>query len=111
MIHALDSLVHTCRLVAAAGALALLATTAHAAPCYGTLDGICSSHAFSAYAQYNNEDSDDEDDEGDEDDDEDEDDEFIYDEDQGSLLVDIEDCEPGKYWMMDTEDGVMLPCK
>ena len=44
MIHALDLLAHTCRLVAAAGALALLATTAHAAPCYGTLDGICSSH-------------------------------------------------------------------
>ena len=48
-------------------------------------------------------------DEDEDDEDDDDTDEFIYDEDQGSLLVDREDCEPGKYWMMDFEDGIMLP--
>ena len=60
----------------------------------------------SSFAMY------DEDDE-DEDEDYEEADEFIYDENQGSLLVDQSDCEPGKYWMMYTDmaDDVMMPCR
>jgi len=33
-------------------------------------------------------------------------------EDDGTLFVDVEDCEPGKYWMMETDDiEVPLACR
>jgi hypothetical protein len=105
-----------CVLAGVGVAFAVLATSASSAPCPNPLINgtnslaICGSTALSAYAQYDDEDSDDDDDD-EEDEDDEEDDEFVYDEDQGSLLVDQEDCEPGKYWMMDLEDGVMLPCR
>ena len=100
-----------------AGALIVLANIAHAAPCSIVLNEVCSSRALSAYAQID----DDEDDEDEDEDDgveeygdvdlDDEERDFDYDEDEGSLMVDLENCEPGKYWMADIEDGVPLPCR
>jgi hypothetical protein len=120
----LEPLKRACRLASAASALSALAIfAADAAPCDRALDGVCKSIAFSAYAQVDDEDDDDDDDDDDEEEagvdteefgDVDVDDverDFEYDEDEGSLLVDIENCEPGKYWMMNFEDGVMLPCR
>jgi hypothetical protein len=108
-----------CRLAWVSSALTVLGTFgADAAPCDNVLDKVCKSSTFSAYAQVDDDDDedDDEDDEdaeefGDVDLDEEDTRDFVYDEDEGSLLVDIGNCEPGKYWMMDFEDGVMLPCR
>ena len=94
----------------AAAALILIASTANAGCRMGYDDDgnrvqLCTSGG--SYAMY---------DEDDEDEDEDEDyeeaDEFIYDQNQGSLLVDQSDCEPGKYWMMEgAEFDVPMPCR
>jgi hypothetical protein len=120
MTKILDRLKRGSRLACAAGALIALATfAANAAPCDLILDDVCKSIAFSAYAQADDDEDDDEEEDDDDDgaeemgdvDLDDEERDFEYDEDEGSLLVDIENCEPGKYWMMDFEDGVMLPCK
>jgi hypothetical protein len=103
MIQALDWFKHASRLAGATGVVALLITGAHAVPSYGALDQVDSTRAFTVVAQA--------DDDDDDDDDEDDSRGFVFDEDEGSLLVDIENCAPGKYWMLDIEDGVMLPCK
>lgn len=117
-------LYRACLLAGTLGALVIIATAAEAAPCNGALSSsgaptaLCGPNAFAAFAQLDEDDEDDEDeDEGFEemgdvdlaDDNADRD--FEYDEDEGSFLVDIENCEPGKFWMMDLEDGVPLPCK
>jgi uncharacterized membrane protein YebE (DUF533 family) len=111
---ALEKLKRLCVIAGAGAVFGVLAATANAAQCRAAFDkdgqpvAICGSVAPSVYAQYDDE----TDDEDDADDDEDEDDSrgFVYDEDEGSLMVDLENCEPGKYWMMDFEDGVPLPC-
>jgi hypothetical protein len=87
-------------LFAAAGigaAMMMLGSPASAAQCRSTVDDsgeavvMCGSMAY-----YADEDADDEDEEE-------------YDED-GTLFVDVEDCEPGKYWMMETDDeGFDIP--
>jgi hypothetical protein len=95
----------------AAAALIMVASAANASCRMGFDDDgnrvqLCTSGA--SYATY------DEDDEDEDYEDEDEDeDEFVYDTNQGSLLVDQSDCEPGKYWMMYTDmaDDVMMPCR
>jgi hypothetical protein len=105
------------RVIAGAGAvMAVLATTANAAQCRSVLDEdgdpvmLCGSTAYAA-------DEDDDtgteeygdvdlaDDNGSRD--------FEYDEDEGSLMVALENCEPGKFWMMETDeaDDVPLPCR
>ena len=44
-------------------------------------------------------------------DDEDDDDEDDDDDDDGSIFVDIEDCAPGKYWMLESEeDDIPMAC-
>jgi hypothetical protein len=119
MSEVFEQLKRACRLACAAGALTMLSPfAADAGPCGGILDDICKSIASSAYAQADDDDDDDDDDEDEVDTEEfgdvdvdDEERDFEFDEDEGSLLVDIENCEPGKYWMMDFEDGVMLPCR
>ena len=96
----------------AAAALIMVASAADASCRMGRDDDgnrvqLCTSGTHgTSYAMY------DEDDE-DEDVDEDDGDEFVYDENQGTLLVDQSDCEPGKYWMMytDTAGDVMMPCR
>jgi hypothetical protein len=94
----------------AAAALIMIASTANAGCRWGEDDDgnrvqLCTSGG--SYATYDEDEDDDEDYE-----DEDED-EFIYDTNQGSLLVDQSDCAPGKYWMMYTDmaEDVMMPCR
>jgi hypothetical protein len=87
-------------LLAAAGigaTMMMLGTPASAAQCRSAIDDsgdavvMCGSIAYYA-------------DEGGEDEDDDEVDE------DGTLFVDVEDCEPGKYWMMETdEEGFDIP--
>jgi len=96
----------SCRLFGVASVVVVLAAPAGAVPSDGALNESYRP-TLSAYAQYD----DDADEEFGDVDLDDEDRDFEYDEDEGSLLVDIENCEPGKYWMLDFEDGVMLPCK
>jgi len=79
----------------AAAAFVAIATSAHAAQCRSTIDGagqaviLCGATAYDA--------------------DDDEPDSFddMY-EDDGTLFVDVEDCAPGNYWMLET-DEVDLP--
>jgi hypothetical protein len=110
MTSAMMNLKRLCVIAGAGAFMAVLATTANAAQCRSTFDEdgdpvvMCGALAYAT----------DEDGEfGDVDLDEDAQDarDFAYDEDEGSLLVDLENCEPGKYWMMDLEDGVPLPCR
>jgi len=116
MASTMNKLKHFCVIAGAGAFMAVLATTANAAQCRSVVDEdgdpmmLCGSVAYAA----------DEDDDaigggeyGDVDLDEaaQEARDFDYDEDEGSLLVALENCEPGKYWMMDLEDGVPLPCR
>jgi hypothetical protein len=105
--------------IAGAGAfMALLATTANAAQCRSVLDEdgdpvmLCGSMA---YAADEDDDEDGVEEYGDVDVDEDAQAsrDFEYDEDEGSLMVALENCEPGKFWMMETDqaDDVPLPCR
>jgi hypothetical protein len=102
----------------AAAGLMIVASSADASCRMGRDDEgnrvqLCSNGTHgSSYAAYSEDDEDDEDIDADDDDDDD-DDEFVYDENQGSLLVDQSDCAPGKYWMMYTDQAndVMLPCR
>lgn len=82
----------------AAAAFIMLASTANAA----CTDGDdCGGSSVALY----DEDGDDED-EGDDGRD------FVYDENEGSLMVALENCEPGKYWMMEgAEIDVPMPCR
>jgi hypothetical protein len=108
MTSAMMNLKRLCVIAGAGAVMAVLATTANAAQCRSVLDEdgdpivMCGALAYAADEEY-----------GDVDLDEDAQDgrDFAYDEDEGSLLVDLENCEPGKYWMMDLEDGVPLPCR
>ena len=116
MTSAMMNLKRVCLIAGAGAVMAVLATTANAAQCRSAFDDdgdpimLCGATAYAA-------DEDDDDtgvgEYGDVDLDEDAQDgrDFAYDEDEGSLLVDLENCEPGKYWMMDLEDGVPLPCR
>jgi hypothetical protein len=82
----------------AAAALIMMASTANASCAYD--DDDCDSSSVALY-------------DDDDDDDDDDDRDFVYDENEGSLLVAIENCEPGKFWMMYTDmaDDVMMPCR
>lgn len=88
----------------AAATMLMLASTANAANCRSIIDEdgdsvvMCGSTAL-----YDEDDGDDEDDSRG----------FVYDEDEGSLMVDLENCEPGKFWMMETDeaDDIPLPCR
>jgi hypothetical protein len=102
--------------IAGAGAfMAVLASTASAATCRSAFDEdgeaimMCGSVAYAA------DEDDDDGDYGDVDVDEDAQAarDFEYDENEGSLMVDLENCEPGKFWMMETDeaDDVPLPCR
>jgi hypothetical protein len=91
-------------LLVAAGigaAIFMFGSSANAAQCRSTFDAagdpvvMCGSIAYYA------------DDEGDDDEGYDED---MHDE-YGSLFVDPEDCEPGKYWMMDIDDEIPIACR
>lgn len=86
----------------AAAAMIMVVSTANAANCTSTVDEDGESVVLcgGAMALY---DEDDEDDSRG----------FVYDEDEGSLMVDLENCEPGKFWMMETDeaDDVPLPCR
>jgi hypothetical protein len=87
----------------AAAAMIMVVSTANAATCRSTVDEDGESVVLcgDTMALY------------DEDDDEDDSRGFVYDEDEGSLMVDLENCEPGKFWMMETDeaDDVPLPCR
>jgi hypothetical protein len=89
----------------AATAMMMVVSTANAANCRSTIDEDGDSVVLcgGAMALYDADDDDDEDDSRG----------FVYDEDEGSLMVDLENCEPGKYWMMETDeaDDVPLPCR
>lgn len=81
----------------AAAALIMVASTANAA-CNGD---DCGGSSVALY-----------DEDGDDDDEGDDGRDFVYDENQGSLMVDLSDCEPGKYWMMEgAEIEVPMPCR
>jgi len=113
---ALETLKRLCVIAGAGAVFGVFAATANATECRTASDEdrlpvvICGSVALSAYAQYDDDDDTDDEDDAEDDDDEDDSRGFVYDEDEGSLMVDLENCEPGKYWMMDLEDGVPLPC-
>jgi hypothetical protein len=114
---------------ASASAALMLVASAAEAGCRTTVDDDGETSQFCSYGTFGMtpqqtraiQDDDDEDDDDvdvaaaddDEDDDEDTARGFTYDEDQGSVLVDLEDCAPGKFWMMETDeaDDVMLPCR
>jgi len=87
----------------AAAAMIMVVSTANAATCRSTVDEDGESVVLcgDAMALY------------DEDDDEDDSRGFVYDENEGSLMVDLENCEPGKFWMMETDeaDDIPLPCR
>ena len=113
MSSAILKLKRLCVIAGAGAFMAVLATTANAAQCRSVLDEdgdpimLCGSVAYAADedgGEY-----------GDVDVDEDAQDarDFEYDEDEGSLMVALENCEPGKFWMMETDeaDDVPLPCR
>lgn len=91
----------------AAAGLMIVASSADASCRWGRDDDgnrvqLCS-HTSSVAMYDEDDDEDDEDDDGDE---------FVYDENQGSLMVDLSDCEPGKYWMLEGEDiDIPMPCR
>jgi hypothetical protein len=95
-------------LIAGAGVttLMLLMPAAEAAQCHSGKDKhgkavmICGSVSYYAVAATTS------DDEADDEDDADDDD--------GSLIVDVEDCEPGKFWIMEHDDedwDTPMPCR
>jgi hypothetical protein len=113
MTTVMTNLKRLCVIAGAGALMAVLATTANAAQCRSVLDEdgdpvmMCGSVAYAA----------DEEEDIDSDTDFDEDAQaardFDYGEDEGSLMVDLENCEPGKFWMMETDeaDDVPLPCR
>jgi hypothetical protein len=92
------------KILATAGAgavLVALASVANAAQCRSTIDEagepviLCGTVAYDA---------------DDEDDDEPDSFDDMY-EDDGTLFVDVEDCEPGNYWMLETDEiDVPMAC-
>jgi hypothetical protein len=108
-------------LAASAAAALMFVASAAEAKCRSVVDDDGEISQFCSYGTFGMtpqqaraaDDDDDDDDGDDDDDDEDTGRGFTYDEDQGSVLVDLEDCAPGKYWMMETEesDGAMVPCR
>jgi hypothetical protein len=99
-------------LIAGAGITTLmlvLPATAEAATCHNGKDKhgkavmICGSMTYYAAAATASDD-------GDDDDDDDDDATAGDDDDQGTAFVDVEDCKPGKYWMMEMDDeGFTIP--
>ena len=114
MASTMTKLKHFCMIAGAGAFMAVLATTANAAQCRSVLDEdgdpimLCGSVAYAA-------DDADDGEYGDVDVDEDAQAarDFEYDEEEGSLMVALENCEPGKFWMMETDeaDDVPLPCR
>jgi hypothetical protein len=81
----------------AAAALIMVASTAYA----GCSGDDCGGSSVALY-----------DEDGDDDDEGDDGRDFVYDENEGSLMVALENCEPGKYWMMEgAEIDVPMPCR
>ena len=95
-------------LIAGAGIttlILLMPAAAEAAQCHSGKDKhgkavmICGSVSYYAAAATASDDGDDDDDDDDADDD-----------DEGTAFVDVEDCVPGKYWMMEMDDeGFTIP--
>jgi hypothetical protein len=77
----------------AGAAIVAIASSANAAQCRSTIDDAGEAVILCGTVAY---DADDESDEPESFDD-------MY-EDDGTLFVDVEDCEPGNYWMLETEE-------